>query len=157
MLEDAEKMYSDELHRQVDRSQKFSLETQQEYWQYDDVLRMLHYNKEDIRQRMEEPFEEKISVWRTKRCELLEQTTELYQRPSVCIAYAYCKNNTIGYLSRVKLYQERRNEYETTGTAYPSLEWLLEYEKELFPWGFPDKQVKSIGYMSPIVNGTAMI
>ena len=137
MLEEAEKRYNDELTRQRNRHTSTS-KAAKEYWMYDDVLRVLEFTKEDIRQRMEEPLDGFLSEWRTKQCAVLEETTEPHQRSSVCLKYAYCKHNRSDFMCCVTLYQERRNEYEKTGKAYPSIEWLSEYEKQLFPWGIPE-------------------
>ena len=145
ILEEAEKHYDNAVKSMRERTL-----TENKYGMYDDILRVLDNSKEDVRRRLEAPVTKKIAEWRTKRCVFLENNTEPQQRPSVCIEYAYCKNNTSGYMYSVQLYKDRRKEYENTGKAYPSIAWLLEYEKEVFPWGFPDHETESIVYTRPI-------
>jgi len=148
-LEEAEREYDDAV---VEQEKEHKAQKEKDSGSYNELLRVLDHRKYDLQHRMEEPFYEKIFEWRAKRCLFLERHTEPHQRQSVCIEYSYCKNNTSQYRTRVKYYQERRKEYETTGKVFPNLTWLLEYEKEVLPWGFPDRVYESILYTSPIVS-----
>ena len=125
------------MNNETDAEKQKKMVTQ--YYQYDDVLRVLDNSLEDVRYRMYQPFYEKMIEWRRKRALHLEELVEkgIITKQDVCLEYAFCKNGSEyeSFESEVKWYDEKVTEYRNTGKCYPSVSYLVDLEKRLFPWG----------------------